>query len=264
MKRLLCVAGIPRLWYTLGMKEDIKKVLGYLRRADQRYGLIAPGDRIAVGVSGGKDSLTLVHALTLYKQFSKKEYGLFAVTVDLGLRPFDLAPVASWCEGQGVPFTAVPTQIGKTVFEDRKEKNPCALCAKLRRGALHRAAVAMGCNKAALGHNREDTAETFFMNLLYGRRLAVFAPAERLSRTGLTLIRPLLLCPEATIAGAAKSLGLPILPSPCPANGHTARQTIKELLRDLNRKYPNINERVVQALDKPSDYELWNGKGATE
>lgn len=158
------------------LKKEIKIMLGCLRRADQDFKLIEDGDKIAVGISGGKDSLALLYALRLYQKFSKKAFELQGITVSMGMQPFDLSGVAAFCKDLDVKYTVVETQIGRIVFDERQEKNPCALCANMRRGALNNAALAAGCNKTALGHHSGDVVGTFLMSLLYESRLNTFSP----------------------------------------------------------------------------------------
>jgi tRNA 2-thiocytidine biosynthesis protein TtcA len=242
----------------------MKKVLGCLRRADEAFSLIEDGDRIAVGVSGGKDSLLLLQALHLYRMFSKKNYTLHAVCVDLGLQPFDTGTIARFCDSLGEPFEAVPTRIGEIVFGAYGGKNPCAICAHLRRGALHKAALSHGCNKVALGHSREDALETFMLSMLYEGRLSALDPRTFLDRTGLTLIRPLILLPEKHIISVSRRLGLPVQASPCPVAGRTKRQQMKELIAHMARLVPDAEEKMLGALMRPEAYRLWDGRIRTD
>lgn len=235
----------------------MKTVLGCVRRADQDFNMIAAGDKIAVGVSGGKDSLLLLYALALYKRFSHMDYELHAFTMSMGLEPFDTTGVAALCDELNVPFTRKDTQIGEILFDIRKEKNPCALCAKMRRGVLNDLAVEYGCNKLALGHHREDALETLLMSLLYEARLHTFHPVTYLSRTDITVIRPLVYLPEKHVIHMAKELKLPIVKSPCPHDGHTKRQEMKDLLKDLTTRYPDAKEYMLSALKNDKQYGLW-------
>ena len=234
----------------------MKKTLGCLRRADQDFSLIDPGDRIAVGVSGGKDSLLLLHALSLYRKFSHKDFSLLAVTVSLGLEPFDISPVRELCNQLEIDYLVRETEIGKIIFDYRREKNPCALCAKMRRAVLANTCVEQGCNKLALGHHREDAIETLLMSLFYEGRFRTFHPKTTMSRTGVTVIRPLVYLPESHVKHMAKLLDLPVIGSPCPANGETSRAEMKDLLRRLRGIYPDANERFLHALQQ-DHYELW-------
>ncbi len=234
----------------------MKKTLGCLRRADQDFDLIRPGDRIAVGVSGGKDSLLLLHAMSLYRKFSHKDFSLLAITVSMGMEPFDLKPVFQLCEQLDVPYIVQETEIGKIIFDYRNEKNPCALCAKMRRAVLLNTCVKNGYNKLALGHHREDAIETLLMSLFYEGRFHTFHPKTAMSRTGVTVIRPLVYLPESHVIHMTKSLSLPLVESPCPANGETRRAEMKDLLRKLRQFYPDANERFLHALQQ-DHYDLW-------
>lgn len=234
----------------------MKKTLGCLRRADQDFRLISPGDRIAVGVSGGKDSLVLLRALDLYRRFAHKDFSLSAVTVTMGLEPFDLTPVKEMCAELGVEYIIRETEIGKIIFDYRKEKNPCALCSKMRRAVLANTCVEYGFNKLALGHHREDVIETLLMSLFYEGRFHTFHPCTLMSRTGITVIRPLVYLPESHMKHMAKVLDLPLIQSPCPANGETRRAEMKDLMRRLRLIYPDANERFLHAL-RQDRYDLW-------
>lgn len=234
----------------------MKKTLGCLRRADQDFHLIESGDRIAIGVSGGKDSLLLLHALSLYRKFSHKDFTLLAVTVSMGLEPFDLSGVRCLCDELGIEFCVRETEIGKIIFDYRKEKNPCALCAKMRRAVLANTCVEKGFNKLALGHHREDAIETLLMSLFYEGRFHTFHPRTAMSRTGITVIRPLIYLPESHVKHMTRVLCLPLVESPCPANGETRRAEMKELMRRLRQIYPDANERFLHAL-RQDRYDLW-------
>ena len=236
----------------------MKRILGDLRRADQDFGLIQSGDRVAVGVSGGKDSLVLLEALALYRKFSPHPFELGAITVSMGLEPFDLSGVAALCEELDVPYHVEKTQIGRIVFEERKEPNPCALCAKMRRGALYDAAVAQGANKVALGHHRDDVIETLLLSLVFEARLHTFHPNTYLSRTGITAIRPMVYLPEKHVIHMARELALPVVHNPCPADGNTKRQEMKDLLATLSHTYPHLKEYMLKALQNREQYGLWD------
>ena len=242
---------------------NMKKTLGCLRKADEEFGLIRNGDRIAVGVSGGKDSLLLLHALNLYRKFSHKDFSLCAVTVSLGLEPFDLTGIASLCGELGIEYLIRDTEIGKIIFDYRKEKNPCALCAKMRRAVLANTCVENGFNKLALGHHREDVIETLMMSLLYEGRFRTFHPVTTMSRTGITVIRPLVYLPESHVKHMARTLRLPVVSSPCPVNGETSRAEMKELLRKLRAIYPDVNDRFLHAL-RQDRYDLWQKEDSSE
>lgn len=228
----------------------MRKILSYTRRCVEDYDMIQPGDRIAVGVSGGKDSLTLLAALAQLRTFYPKEFTLQAVTVDMGVPGMDLSPLVDYCRSLDVPFTLLPTQIYHVIFETRREKNPCALCAKMRRGVLHEALKELGCNKIALGHHYDDAVETFFLSLFYEGRLSCFQPVTYLDRTDITQIRPLLYCGETMIQSAASRLELPVVHNPCPANGLTKRQEVKDLVANLSKDYPRLKEHVFRAMQR--------------
>ena len=234
----------------------MKKTLGCLRKADQDFGLVEPGDRIAVGVSGGKDSLLLLHALSLYRKFSHKDFSLLAVTVTLGLEPFDLKRIRELCSSLDIRYIVRETEIGKIIFDWRKEKNPCALCAKMRRAVLANTCVEEGCNKLALGHHREDAIETLLMSLFYEGRFHTFHPKTCMSRTGVTVIRPLIYLPESHVKHMSRVLDLPVVKSPCPVDGETRRAEMKELMRRLRQIYPDANDRFLHALQQ-DHYDLW-------
>ncbi len=236
----------------------MKTVLGCIRRADQDFHMIQEGDRIAVGVSGGKDSLLLLYALSLYRKFAYTNFTLEAITLKMGLEPFDTAPIAALCEQLDIPYTVKETDIAHIIFDIRKDPNPCALCAKMRRAVLNQLAKERDCNKVALGHHREDVLETLLMSLLYEGRLHTFHPVTHLSRSDITVIRPMVYLPEKHVIHLAKQLDLPVVHNPCPANGHTKRQEMKELLATAAKTYPLIQERMLSALKNREQYGLWD------
>ncbi|NLY43343.1 MAG: tRNA 2-thiocytidine(32) synthetase TtcA [Clostridiaceae bacterium] len=228
----------------------MKRILSYLRRAIEDYHMIEEGDRIAVGVSGGKDSLTLLLALKSLQRFYPKKFEPEAITLDMGLEGFDTSNIQKMCEELGVNYTVKQTGIGKIVFDIRKETNPCSLCAKLRRGALHNTALELGCNKVALGHHKDDVIETFFLSLFFEGRISCFSPVTYLDRKKITLIRPMIYMPEKFIRREAEKLNLPVVFNPCPANGKTKRQYMKELIRNLDRENHGLKERVFGAIQR--------------
>lgn len=231
--------------------EDMKRILSYTRRAIDDYHMIAPGDRIAVGVSAGKDSLTLLCALAQLRRFYPIPFELVAITIDMGFRGgMDLGPIRQLAEQLQVPYHVVPTEIYRTIFEVRKEKNPCSLCAKMRRGALHNAAKELGCNTVALGHHFDDAVDTFMLNLFFEGRIGCFSPVTELSRTGIKLIRPLLYAPEKDVRYFAKKAELPVIPSPCPADGNTQREEMNKLLNDLDRRHNGLRYRIFGAMQR--------------
>ncbi|MBR4435643.1 MAG: tRNA 2-thiocytidine biosynthesis protein TtcA [Clostridia bacterium] len=236
----------------------MKQVLGCIRRADERYGMIQDGDKICVGVSGGKDSLLLMYGLKLYQMFSKKKYDLCAVMLDLGLVEQDTSGISAFARDNGIDFEVVKTDIGDVVFNIRKEKNPCAMCAKMRRGALNDIAVKKGCNLVALGHNREDVLETFLLSLFFEARLNTFAPITYLGRSGITVIRPLVFFPEKDARAAAKRLELPVIPANCSVAGKTKREDMRLLLQDFRHIVPDIETKLMKAIVDTHKYGMWD------
>lgn len=238
----------------------MQKILGYMRKAIQEYDLIRDGDRICVGVSGGKDSLVLLNGLILLRRFIGIDYELVAVTLDPGFNgePGDYSSVARLCESHGVEYHVIPTQIGEIIFDVRKETNPCSLCARMRRGALHDATLQFGCNKIALGHNYDDAVETFIMNLFNEGRIGCFSPISYLSRKQIHLIRPLVFAPEREVRKAALKNNLEIVKSKCPADGHTNRQKTKEFLEQMERSDHGFKDRIFGAM-KRADIDGWGG-----
>ena len=235
----------------------MKDVLGCLRRADQDFEMIQPNDHVAVGGSGGKDSLLLLYALALYRRFSKNPYTLSAVTLTMGLEPFDLSGIQQLCDQLEVPYVIKPTEIGKVIFEDRKEKNPCSLCAKMRRGSLADLCVEIGANKLALGHHCDDALETLLLSMFFEGRIHTFHPATYLSRKNITQIRPLVYLSEKQVLPLVKTLQLPVVKSPCPVNGYTKREEMKVLLDDISKKIPNARKLLLSALQNEAQYGLW-------
>lgn len=228
----------------------MQKMLSLARKCVDDYHMINPHDRIAVGVSGGKDSLALLVVLAELRRFYPHPFSLTAITLDAGYAEMDFAPVAALCERLEVPYIIKKTEIGKILFEIRKEKNPCALCAKMRRGALNDAALAAGCKKVALGHHFDDVAETFMLSLFYEGRINCFYPVTYLDRKGVTVIRPLLYIPERQITGFARRQALPVVKNLCPADKHTKREEVKELIRELERTHHNLRERIFGAIQR--------------
>lgn len=228
----------------------MQKMLSYIRRACDDYNLIEQGDKIAVGVSGGKDSVLLLSALSALRRFYPKSFELFAIILDPQFRgkETDYSPIEKLCGQIQVPLTIKRTHIGEIVFDERKEKSPCSLCARMRRGALHDACLELGCNKLALGHHKDDVIETFLMNLLSEGRLGCFSPLTYLSRKDIYMIRPLIYTPESEIQAAAQRLSLPIVKSRCPADGVTLRQTMKEKISEMEKETPGVSEKIFGAL----------------
>lgn len=237
----------------------LQRVLSEVRKAVDDYHMIAEGDKIAVGISGGKDSLTLLYALSSLRRFYPHPFDLVAVTVDLGLANLDLTEIKKLCEKLEVPYTVVKTQIGQIVFEQRQENNPCALCAKMRKGALNEAMKQLGCNKIAYAHHMDDVVETMMLSLLYEGRFHTFSPVTYLDDTGLTVIRPLIYMKEADVIGFVRKYEVPVVKSPCPADGHTKREYVKQLLKQLNTENPGVKQRMFTAIQNGCDnLKEWN------
>ena len=230
--------------------ENIRRILSFVRRAADDYGMIEEGDRIAVGISGGKDSLTLLAALCDMQAFYPVHYELCAVMIDMGFENSDFSQIEAFCSSLKVPLTIVKTNIAHVVFDIKKEKNPCSLCARMRRGSLHNAVIAAGCNKLALGHHYDDVIETFMLNLFNEGRLGSFSPVTYLDRKKITMIRPLIYAPEKDIKYFASKASLPVLKSPCPADGATKREEMKQFLRKLDRENRGLKHRIFGALCK--------------
>lgn len=230
--------------------DDFQKILSYTRRAIEDYRMIEDGDRVAVGISGGKDSMALLRAMAAIRDFLPERFELFAITIDMGFSGMDFALVREFCDSINVPYTVVKTEISQIIFDIRKEKNPCALCAKMRRGAIHDAVRELGCNKLALGHHKNDVVDTFMLNLLHGSRIATFQPVTYLSRKDITMIRPFIYAEEYEIRHFVEKYGLPVVKSTCPADGGTEREEMKNLLSSLNRDYPNIRSKIFGAIER--------------
>ena len=235
----------------------LQRLLSLVRQAVDDYALIDDQDHIAVGVSGGKDSLALLYALHELQRFYPKHFTLHAFTVDLGFGIQDFSGIKAFCDGFQVPLTIIPTEIGKIVFETRKESNPCALCAKMRKGALNLEAKAAGCNKIAYAHHKDDIIETMLLSLMFEGRFYTFPPKTFLDRTELTVIRPLMYVSEADVIGFKNKYNLPVCKNPCPADGHTKREYVKNLTSQLNKENPGIKERLFHAVIS-GNIEGWN------
>lgn len=234
-----------------------QKLLSYVRRAVEDYKMIDDGDKIAIGISGGKDSLCTLLALADLRRFYPKKFDIEAITVSLGFKNADYSGVQELCDKIGVNYTVVNTDIGQIIFEERKEKNPCSLCSKMRKGALNDMAENLGCNKIALGHNKDDIVETFFMSLFFEGRINTFAPVSYLDRKKLYSIRPLMYVPENEARSYIKKSEINIVKSPCPADGETKRQEIKELIASLKKNYDNLDGKVFSAIQH-SYIKGWN------
>ena len=219
-----------------------------MRRAVEDYNMIEEGETIAVGVSGGKDSLALLFALSKLSEFYPKKFNVIAITLDMGFAGMDFSPIAEYCKEKNIPYFVEKTEIKKIVFDLRKESNPCALCANLRRGALHSAALERGVSKIALGHHYDDAVETFMLSLIYEGRVGGFAPNTFLDRRGVTLIRPLIYVEENEIRRFAEASRLPIVKSTCTADGNTKREYIKNLLYSIDKDAKDVKKRLFTAM----------------
>ncbi len=246
------------------MKDVLNDFTSLVRKGVDEYHMIEEGDAIAVGLSGGKDSLMLLTALCHLQRFYPKRFELRALTVEIGFPDMDFAPVAALCERLGVPYTRLQTDIREIVFDVRHEENPCSLCATMRRGALNNALRQMGCAKLALGHHFDDAVETFAMNLLLEGRIGCFKPVTYLSRMGVTQIRPMIYCGEKRIANAAAALELPVVRNTCPKDRDSKRAEVKTLLDRLSAEYPDLRSRIFGAMQR-LPLEGWapeqNGRG---
>ena len=230
----------------------LQQLLSFTRKAVDEYQMIQEGDHIAVGISGGKDSLTLLYALHGLKRFYPNKFELSAITVDLGYEEFDLSPVHELCQELGVPYKVVKTDIAHILFEERKESNPCSLCAKMRKGALKE----MGCNKVAYAHHKDDIIETMLLSLIFEGRFHSFSPKTYLDRMDLTVIRPIMFVDEADVIGFKNKYNLPVVKSKCPVDGYTKRQYVKELVKQLNTEHPGAKNRMFTAILN-GDIEGW-------
>ena len=235
----------------------MQKMMGLVRRCIEDYNMITPGDRIAVGVSGGKDSLVLLQVLAGLREYMN--FSLDAITIDMGLG-MDYSDIERLCQQLDVPFTLVKTEIAPIIFDYRQEKNPCSMCAKMRRGALNQALLDRGLNKLALGHHYDDAVETFMMSLIYEGRISCFQPVTDLDRTGIIQIRPMLYIHEKSIDSFATRQGLPVIENRCPVDKHTKREEIKQLVYDLSAAYPDLKERIFGAMQRLPLPE-WEPKG---
>ena len=237
----------------------MQKLIGLVRRCVQDYNMIAEGDRIGVGVSGGKDSVALLAFLSELRKYNDKAFQVEAITIDMGLG-MDYTPIKALCEQLDVHFNLVKTEIGPIIFDHRKEKNPCSMCAKMRRGALNQAILDRGMNKLALGHHYDDAVETFMMSLIYEGRISCFQPVTDLDRTGIIQIRPMLYLHEKTIDSFVTRNCLPVITNRCPVDKYTKREEIKKLVYDLSATYPDLKERIFGAMQRLPLPE-WEPKG---
>ncbi|MCL0071839.1 tRNA 2-thiocytidine(32) synthetase TtcA [Peptococcaceae bacterium] len=238
-------------------KSNIFKwVLSETVRAIADYKMIENGDHVAVGISGGKDSLALLHVLAHYQKYYPYNFKIQPIHVGMGFET-DITSIKDWCKELGFALHVQSTDIGRIVFEEKKEKSPCSLCSNLRRSALNTAAMKLKCNKVALAHHLDDAIETFFLSLIYSAQLKTFAPLTYLDRTKLTIIRPFIYLHEKDIIKLSKKLSLPVITNPCPANQKTKREEMKNLIKELSKKYPSLKENFVTALKNFNAKNLW-------
>ncbi len=226
----------------------LQKLYSYVRRAIDDYYMIEEGDRIAVGISGGKDSLTLLYALHGLRKFYPKHFDLCAITVDVGFEGMDFSPIQTLCDDLGIEYHVERTDIAQIVFEERKESSPCSLCAKMRKGSLNEAIKALNCNKVAYAHHKDDVVETMLLSLMYEGRFHTFAPVTYLDRTELAVIRPMIYVHEADVIGFVRRYDVPVVKSKCPVDGYTKREYAHDLLRDMIKKNPGVKNRMFTAI----------------
>ena len=230
--------------------DEMKRMLSFVRRACDDYDMIDDGDKIAVGISGGKDSLTLLLTLAALRRFYPKKFDIVGISVNMGFPGSDFSEIQKLCDEANIEYKVVDTEIAKIIFDIRKEKNPCSLCSKMRRGALHVAAKETGCNKVALGHHYDDATETFMLNLFFEGRLGCFSPVTYLSNRDITLIRPMIYAREKDVEDFVRKRPLPVIKSLCPADEATEREEMKSLLASLERKYDGLSHRIFNAMCK--------------
>lgn len=234
----------------------MQKMLSYIRKAVDNYNMIENGDKIAVGLSGGKDSITLLMGLKALQRFYKNNFDLVAISINPGFEFFNSNLLKETCNKIGVDYIEEKTHIKEIVFDIRQEKNPCSLCANLRRGVLNSTAIREHCNKIALGHNEEDVLETFFLNLLYGGNIGTFSPKSYMDRSGITLIRPLIYAPEKSIKTFVKKNGIQTMPKCCPMDGVSKREDMKNLISELQKEIPGVKTNIYGAI-KRSNIKGW-------
>ena len=228
----------------------LEKLTGKIRRCIDDYNMIEQGETVAIGVSGGKDSLTLLNALANIQRYHPKQFNLHVVTLSMGLEGMDFSPVETLCNKLEIPFTLKETQAGRIIFDERKEKNPCSLCAKMRRGALGTLLIELGIKKIALAHHYDDAVETFLLSLLYEGRMHCFQPVTYLSQTDITQIRPMLYIEEKSIINYASTEELPIVHNTCPMNGESKREEIKTLIKTMRTDYPDLKSKIFGAMKR--------------
>lgn len=236
----------------------MQKILSYMRKAIEEYNMIEENDKIAVCLSGGKDSITLLHAFKALQRFYPKKFELIAISINPGFEFFDTALLQKLCDNLEIPLFIEKTHAKEIVFDIRKEKNPCSLCANLRRGALNDTAKKLGCTKVALGHHKDDAIETFIMSLFYEGRVNCFSPKTYLDKQDITVIRPMVYIEEYMTKKATKEFNYPVIVNPCPANGSTKRQDVKELLAQLNSTMPGVKKNIFGALNNSEKLFIWD------
>ncbi|MEG2935238.1 MAG: ATP-binding protein [Clostridium sp.] len=234
----------------------MQKLLSKTRQAVNDFNMIEENDKVGVGLSGGKDSITLLHIMKNYQKFSPKKFELIAITLNPG--EVDNGPLHELCRKLDVQFYEIQTDISKIVFDIKKEKNPCSLCAKLRRGALNDAAMKLGCTKVALGHHKDDAVETFVMTMFYEGRVNCFSPKSYMEKFNLSIIRPMVYIDEYMIKKAVREYNYPIIKNPCPADGHTKRQEVKEMVKNLSSTFPNLKDKLFSALNNSDQLFIWD------
>ena len=232
------------------MNNALNEFSGTVRRAVDDYHMISEGDRIAVGISGGKDSMLLLAVMNHLRTYYPIPFSLEAITIELGFEGKDFTPVQQFCDELGIPYTCLKTDIKEIVFDVRKEDNPCSLCSKMRRGAINDAITQRGIHKLALGHHFDDAVETFMMSLLFEGRISCFRPVTFLDRSGVTQIRPLVYAGEKKIANLAAELQLPIVENPCPEDKTSKRYEIKKLLAQMSQDYPDLKSKIFGAMQR--------------
>lgn len=235
----------------------LQQLYSRVRQAIDDYHMIEDNDRIAIGISGGKDSLTLLYALAGLRRFYPQKFELVAISVDLGISKVDMSQIEALCQQLEVPFTLIKTQIGPIIFEERKESSPCSLCAKMRKGALNNAAIELGCNKIAYAHHMDDIIETMFLSMIYEGKFYTFPPVTHLDKSHLTVIRPMMYVLEADVKGFQNQYHLPVVKNPCPADGATKREYTKQLIRQINHDNPGVKKRFFNAI-VTGNIEGWN------
>ena len=226
----------------------MRKILGCIKRAQAEFNMIENGDVVGVGVSGGKDSIALLYALNLYRNFAPVSYSLKALTVDMGFPGFEAEKIKSFCDEQNIEFIHVKTEMGRLIFEERKEKNPCSLCSRMRRALLNKVCISHGITKLALGHHGDDLIQTLLMSMIYESRLNTFKPVTEFERTGVIQIRPMIFACEKDVEEAASRHALPIVSNPCPASGNTRRETAKELVDIIEGRTGQSRSHMINAL----------------